>query len=332
MDKEVRQLEAIYRQAAVGKRRMQKTKEERNSEKRRLIQLFISLVLFLIVFLSRDAFTKQNSAWGEVLGRDADFAAAFQKFSQDIAADEPVLEALRRLAAVAFGGTVQQADLPTEPDADVNEVPEPLNIVLLSETEQHGLTYLRENGLRKYEAEEIKDPKEDTSIETTEPVPEPQIVTAVAQAYNSAGEALPKNVSYEHYELGLKETTVPVMGAVTSGFEYRTSPITGKREFHLALDIAADKGTEIAAFADGVVRYIGESDDFGLYLMIDHDNGVATFYAHCSQLLVRKGDAVTCGETVALVGDTGNATGYHLHFTIEKDNIRLNPAYYVDPS
>ena len=121
------------------------------------------------------------------------------------------------------------------------------------------------------------------------------------------------------------------MGEITSGFDYRISPITGQREFHLALDIAAAKGTEIAAFADGVVRYIGESDDFGLYFMIDHANGVATFYAHCSKLLVRKGEFVTCGQTVALVGDTGNATGHHLHFTIEKDNIRLDPAYYVSP-
>ena len=91
-------------------------------------------------------------------------------------------------------------------------------------------------------------------------------------------------------------------------------------------------GTEIKAFADGVVEYIGQSDDFGLYFKITHKNGVSSFYAHCSKLLIQKGDTVTCGQTVALVGETGMATGPHLHLTIEKDKIRLDPAYYVDPS
>ena len=72
--------------------------------------------------------------------------------------------------------------------------------------------------------------------------------------------------------------------------------------------------------------------EFGQYLKITHTNGVSSFYAHCSKLLVRKGETVTCGQTVALVGHTGMATGSHLHFTIEKDNVRLDPAYYVELS
>lgn len=132
------------------------------------------------------------------------------------------------------------------------------------------------------------------------------------------------------YELGLSETAVPVSGVATSGFGYRDSPIDGEIEFHLALDIAAEEGDKIGAFSSGVVEYIGESDEFGNYLKIRHENNVSSFYAHCSKLLVHKGDQVDCGQTVALVGQTGNATGPHLHLTIEKDNIRLDPAYYVD--
>ena len=162
--------------------------------------------------------------------------------------------------------------------------------------------------------------------------PTPEVVTAVAQEYSPDGVALPSNVSYEYYELGLEKTVCPVTGPVSSTFGYRTNPITQKNEFHLALDIAADEGTEIKAFADGVVEYIGQSDDFGLYFKITHKNGVSSFYAHCSKLLIQKGDTVTCGQTVALVGETGMATGPHLHLTIEKDKIRLDPAYYVDPS
>ena len=74
------------------------------------------------------------------------------------------------------------------------------------------------------------------------------------------------------------------MGAVTSGFGYRDSPINGKNEFHLALDIGAEEGDEIGAFASGVVEYIGESDEFGNYLKIRHENNVSSFYAHCSKL------------------------------------------------
>ncbi|HCO62465.1 MAG TPA: hypothetical protein DIT49_03335 [Clostridiales bacterium] len=156
------------------------------------------------------------------------------------------------------------------------------------------------------------------------------MVTAVAQAYSPEGEALPSNVSFAYYELGLERTTNPVQGVVTSRFGYRDSPIHSVNEFHLALDLGAAEGTEIVAFADGEVEYIGRSDIFGLYFKIRHANGVATFYAHCSKLLVQKGDVVTCGQTVALVGQTGEVTGPHLHFTLEKDNIRLDPAHYVD--
>lgn len=104
----------------------------------------------------------------------------------------------------------------------------------------------------------------------------------------------------------------------------------GDYSFHNAVDIGVSKGTDILAYADGTVRYIGEDDVFGLYLKIDHANGVSTFYAHCDKLLVSKGDVVTCGQVIAKSGETGNATGPHLHFSIEKDGIRLNPAYYLD--
>ena len=183
---------------------------------------------------------------------------------------------------------------------------------------------------------ETESPAPETPVpETPEPAasePTGQLVTAVAEEYTADGVKLPSNVSFSYYDLGLEQTAVPVMGAVTSTFGYRDHPSSGKNEFHLALDIGAAEGTEIGAFADGVVEYIGESDVFGQYLKISHANNVSSFYAHCSKLLVRKGETVTCGQTVALVGQTGDATGPHLHLTIEKDNIRLDPAYYVELS
>ena len=314
---------------------MQDKDELKHGEKRRLIQLLISLGLFLLVFIGRGVFPAQIEAWNEVLRRDADFAAAFERFSGDLAEDESIWSALGRMTAAAFGAEVS---IPQESDPVQTPVIDAEEIILLSDQKMHGLLYLRENGFWNYNSnEEEMAPAPAAPAVSTEPSPseeapaEPEVVTAVAQAYGANGEALPSNVSFEFYELGLEHTVVPVMGTVTSDFGFRIGPISGNREFHLAIDIAASEGTDILAFADGVVRYIGENDSFGLYLMIDHDNGVSTFYAHCSKLLVRKGDVITCGQTVALVGETGSATGPHLHFTLLKDNVRLDPAYYVDP-
>ncbi len=291
-------------------------------DRRRLIQLLASLALFLLVFVGRGVFPGQFQAWKQVLTSDVDFQAAFQTFSRSVSEGEKLPQALEDLCVTVFGGeTRREDDLPTEPSEEIPAVR------LLSESERLGLRYAESYGV-------LAGQKSEPPAVTAEPEPAQTaaVVTAVAQAYTDDGVKLPSNVSMEFYELGLEKTVAPVRGPVTSDFGYRTSPVSGKNEFHLAMDIGAPEGTEIGAFADGVVEYIGESDEFGLYLKIRHSNEVASFYAHCSKLLVHKGDTVTCGQTVALVGQTGNATGPHLHLTIEKDNIRLDPAYYVDPS
>ncbi len=302
--------------------RRTKRPEHTGGDRRRLVQLLVSLALFLLVFIGRGVFPKQIQTWNRLLTSDVDFKAAFQTFSQSISDGESLSKAFDNLCSTVFGA--QPLD---SPQPGQSEQPQQLpKVSLLSQTSQFGLRYAEENGIL---AGRVKAP-----VHVPDPPPEQSqaIVTAVAQAYTDDGVALPSNVSMAFYELGLAETIAPVHGSVTSTFGYRVSPITGKNEFHLALDIGAPKGTEIGAFADGVVEYIGESDEFGLYLRLQHANNVTSFYAHCSKLLVHKGDTVKCGQTVALVGDTGNATGPHLHLTITKDGVRLDPAYYVDPS
>lgn len=237
----------------------------------------------------------------------------------------PVRSALEALCVTLMGGEAEME--PAPPSAAPEEPPRPM--ALLSQTAGGGLSYLGSHGILARTGFPTGDLKNDPSPPDSEPA-QPEVATAVAQAYTSDGVKLPRNVSLDFYELGLSETAVPVDGAVTSGFGYRDSPINGKNEFHLALDIGAAEGAEIGAFAAGTVEYIGQSDEFGNYLKIRHENNVSSFYAHCSKLLVHKGDQVACGQTVALVGHTGNAVGSHLHLTIEKDNIRLDPAYYVD--
>lgn len=318
-------LNTMDRRTASGKRTGRKKAADRQPEMRKMIQLTVSLALFFTVFLGRNAFPELCGNLNAMIEKDTSFSEMLQSFLQDLSNQNGFLSTLEHLSASAVG-VPKETGTPQSSEALNEEKAELVQIMALSQMPQHGLAYYREHGLLRKLSDTVPEPSQ-----PQEPIPAPKVVTAVAQAYNSQGEALPRNVSYQYYELGLEKTTVPVKGSVTSGFEYRVSPITGQKEFHLALDIAAAKGTAVAAFADGVVRYIGESDEFGLYLMIDHANAVATFYAHCSELLVHKGDTVHCGDTVALVGNTGNATGYHLHFTIEKDDVRLDPSYYVAP-
>lgn len=293
-------------------------------ERRRLIQLAASLALFLLVYIGRGIFPAQLEAWRTALSANVDFKAAFLTFSDSLSQGEPVQGALEALCITLLGGEVEEA--PTAPSQAPGGGQVPM-LSPLDDTPGGGLSYLNEHGILAG----TSFPPAGDEPEPVQPEPtRPALVPAVAQAYTDDGVALPRNVSLAYYELGLSETAIPVQGSVTSGFGYRESPISGKDEFHLALDIGAEEGTEIGAFAAGTVEYIGTSDEFGNYLKIRHENDVSSFYAHCSKLLVHKGDQVACGQTVALVGQTGNATGPHLHLTIEKNDIRLDPAYYVD--
>lgn len=123
-------------------------------------------------------------------------------------------------------------------------------------------------------------------------------------------------------------THSPVKGVRTSEFGMRTHPISGKESFHYGLDIGAPEGTPIEAFADGTVREIGSST-YGNYIVVDHAEGISTLYAHCHEILAKKGDQVTAGDTIATVGATGNATGNHLHLEVWRAGKALDPANYI---
>ncbi len=142
------------------------------------------------------------------------------------------------------------------------------------------------------------------------------------------GENLPDNVSMEQAVLGFDYST-PVKGTLTSSFGYREHPLEGEERFHYGLDIAADSGTDIRCFADGTVTAVGESSSYGKYCVVSHKNGCSTLYAHCSKITASSGAAVREGDKIAEVGETGMATGPHLHFELQKNGDYLNPIYYV---
>lgn len=121
----------------------------------------------------------------------------------------------------------------------------------------------------------------------------------------------------------------PLHGAVTSAFGWRTHPVTGAETFHNGVDVAADEGADIAAFADGVVGVVAESVELGKYLTVHHADGYLTLYAHCSRVTAASGSAVRRGDKIAEVGQTGNATGPHLHFELQDGEDCLDPAPYL---
>ena len=121
----------------------------------------------------------------------------------------------------------------------------------------------------------------------------------------------------------------PVTGQLSSGFGLRTDPLAGGSRFHYGLDIAAEEGAVVSAFADGTVTAVGESSDLGHYVTVSHPNGYTTLYAHCTRITVSTGQQVSCGDPIAEVGETGRATGPHLHFELHCGSTYLNPIYYV---
>lgn len=117
---------------------------------------------------------------------------------------------------------------------------------------------------------------------------------------------------------------------VTSEFGGRTDPLTGKWVGHSGLDLGAAKGTSIRSAKAGTVKtVVYGSTGYGYYLTIDHGNGMVTLYGHCSQILVREGQTVKGGETIAKVGSTGRSTGNHLHFEVRINGSAKNPRNYL---
>lgn len=121
---------------------------------------------------------------------------------------------------------------------------------------------------------------------------------------------------------------LPIRGTLTSGYGYRSDPISGHKSFHQGQDIAAPYGTTVMAVANGVVVTSRYQRSYGNVVTIDHGGGIATVYAHNSSLLVAEGVSVVKGQAIAKVGSTGYSTGNHLHFEVRINGQTVNPMGY----
>jgi murein DD-endopeptidase MepM/ murein hydrolase activator NlpD len=124
-------------------------------------------------------------------------------------------------------------------------------------------------------------------------------------------------------------TLWPVEGRVTSSFGERSDPFNGEGAFHRGIDIATPLGSRIIAPASGVVRFADQMNGYGRALVIDHGNGITTLYGHMSGFLVTEGQTVNRGEAIGFVGQSGRATGPHLHYEVRIYETPVNPQRFL---
>ncbi|MBM9588915.1 M23 family metallopeptidase [Leptospira sp. 201903075] len=125
----------------------------------------------------------------------------------------------------------------------------------------------------------------------------------------------------------------PGVGVVTSTFGYRSDPfgILPVGEYHSGIDFAAGEGTPIYATGPGIIAVDSAVGGLGKSVRINHENGFFTLYGHCSLILVNPGDRVKRGDKIALVGQTGKATGAHIHYEVRIGlDAPLDPEEYIN--
>lgn len=150
-----------------------------------------------------------------------------------------------------------------------------------------------------------------------------------ARQRRANGKAAPEGSSLQGYRPPFALAR-PLGGAaytLSSAFGWRTEPVSGSgADFHTGADMAVGEGTPVLAAAGGVVRATGSGGSYGNYVRILHPGGDETLYAHMQYLFVHAGQSVAMGEQLGTVGQTGHATGPHLHFELLHQGVRYDPS------
>ena len=173
----------------------------------------------------------------------------------------------------------------------------------------------KENGFSDHLARALESPGE-TALLSESP--------AVAPTLMTIGSWL--GLSHSEPAVGL---VAPITGEWGSGFGMRSDPFTGESRMHQGIDVSAPEGTPIHAVSEGVVSFAGSRGGFGNLVIIDHSNGLQSYYAHQSIIGVTVGDQVAAGTEIGAVGSTGRSTGPHLHFELRRDGEPVDPAPYL---
>jgi murein DD-endopeptidase MepM/ murein hydrolase activator NlpD len=124
-------------------------------------------------------------------------------------------------------------------------------------------------------------------------------------------------------------TIWPTQGWISSEFGERVSPFTGRKELHKGLDISTTLGATVYATAAGNVSFVGEGQGTGPSVTIEHPGGISTSYSHLREFTVTRGQAVSRGDVIGFVGDSGRSTGPHLHYEVRVNGVAVNPMRYI---
>lgn len=119
--------------------------------------------------------------------------------------------------------------------------------------------------------------------------------------------------------------SIPSSVRISSEFGWRSDPFDQQIRFHHGVDLAASSGTPIRAFQAGQVVYSGKMGNCGNTVIVEHQNGYRSLYAHALENHVQVGDVVSEGQILGLIGNTGRSTGSHLHFELQKDGVKIDP-------
>lgn len=289
-----------------GTRRVGRRKEEtmKPRERRLLIQLVVCgsvFVLLVAVKLLLPARMEQvNARLNHAMEQNMDVQAVFSAVGRAFSGESEVVSAADEVYRAVFH--------PEEPAVETSvTVPEMESTAAL-------------DALQGYRpVREIKEAEPDANLQA-------EVSTLAYVLYSDQN--LPECVSMEQVILGF-DYCAPLSGSISSEFGYREHPVEGEEKFHYGIDLVADTGTDIGCFADGTVTAVGESSSYGKYCIVEHSNGCSTLYAHCDRITTTSGATVQEGEKIAEVGETGMATGPHLHFELQHNGTYLNPIYYV---
>ena len=272
-----------------GKRYTRHDHAAENQQGSRL--LFLCVILLLIAalkFMFPQQVAEFTQSAGEIIGKKADFSAAFAAVGRAVSGEENVGESLQDAFLAVFNPSEMQFETGGEE-----------NVPSLSVS--------------------------DAQLSQEQDITDEMVLSGTYSMLS-----LPEDASLELRNLGFSCTT-PVVGALSSAFGWREHPSEGGTKFHYGIDLAAELGSEIVAFADGEVFAVGESSTLGKYIILVHPGGYKTLYAHCSEVIVKNG-SVKMGNVIARVGESGSATGPHLHFELQDGALYLNPIYYVSIS
>jgi len=130
--------------------------------------------------------------------------------------------------------------------------------------------------------------------------------------------------------LNTRPSIWPVDGRlIRSSYGQRTDPFSGEGAFHKGVDIAANEGVGVRVTADGIVVHAGYDSGYGRLVVVDHGNGMQTYYAHLAAFRGHPGQELRRGDVVGLVGASGRVTAPHLHYEVRVGGAPVNPYFYL---